>query len=82
MIFGSPMGPPFGDKILENEGLECTPSPLRSQGGPKSAQGPKIDSKGVPKSMIFLRLLDRCFVDSMSTFVSQPTETVQKGKTR
>ena len=42
LIFGSPLGSPFGDKIEENEALQHMSEPLGSQGGSKSSQGSKL----------------------------------------
>ena len=50
VIFGSPLGPPFGAKFGQNEVWECMPSPLVSRGGSKTAprwpEAPKLRQNG------------------------------------
>ena len=60
LIFGSPLGSPFGDKIHKNEPLQHMLEPLGSQDGPKvAASRPrlKINLTWCPQSMIFCYVL-------------------------
>ena len=57
LIFGSPLGSPFGDKIEKNEAIEHMSEPLGSQDGAKvAASRPKAQHslKMVPRIDDFL----------------------------